>query len=161
MLIGFEKLVDAQIQVIWQTGRGYYDAYKAQLGKFDLRRMRVQDFVKEMDLAYAAADVVISRSGALSVSELCIAGKPTILVPSPNVAEDHQTKNAMALVDKDAALLITDKEAKGKLVDAALKLLFDHQLCAKLTTNIKKLARPNATEDIVDEIDKLIKPTRQ
>jgi UDP-N-acetylglucosamine--N-acetylmuramyl-(pentapeptide) pyrophosphoryl-undecaprenol N-acetylglucosamine transferase len=158
---GFEKLMDAQIQVIWQTGRGYYDAYKAQLVRFDLRRMRVHDFVKEMDLAYAAADAVISRSGALAVSELCIAGKPTILVPSPNVAEDHQTKNAIALVEKDAALLITDKEAKDRLVDEALRLLFDEQLSAKLTNNIKKLARPNATEDIVNEIDRLIKPIRQ
>jgi UDP-N-acetylglucosamine--N-acetylmuramyl-(pentapeptide) pyrophosphoryl-undecaprenol N-acetylglucosamine transferase len=123
-----------------------------------MRRLRVHDFVKEMDLAYAAADVVISRSGALAVSELCIAGKPTILVPSPNVAEDHQTKNAMALVEKDAALLVADKDARENLVDEALKLLFDEQLAAKLGVNIKKLARPNATEDIVNEIEKIIKP---
>ena len=111
ILHGMEKLLEAKIQVIWQTGKGYYESYKAQLTKFDLRKIRVQDFVREMDLAYAAADVVISRSGALSVSEICIAKKPVILVPSPNVAEDHQTKNAKALAEKDAAILVTDKDA--------------------------------------------------
>jgi UDP-N-acetylglucosamine--N-acetylmuramyl-(pentapeptide) pyrophosphoryl-undecaprenol N-acetylglucosamine transferase len=157
VLGNIDKLIDAGVQVIWQTGRGYFEAYKASLSKYDLRKIRVQDFVKEMDLAYAAADVVISRSGALSVSELCIAGKPVILVPSPNVAEDHQTKNAMALVEKDAALLVSDKDAKAKLVDEALKLLFDEQLGSRLSANILKLAKPRATEDIVNEIEKLIK----
>ena len=156
ILSGIDKLMDAQVQVIWQTGKGYYETYRAQLIKFDLRRIRVQDFVREMDLAYAAADVVISRSGALAVSELCIAGKPVILVPSPNVAEDHQTKNAMALVEKDAAIMVADKDARGRLVDDALKLLFDEQLADRLKVNIKKLARPHATEDIVNEIEKLI-----
>jgi UDP-N-acetylglucosamine--N-acetylmuramyl-(pentapeptide) pyrophosphoryl-undecaprenol N-acetylglucosamine transferase len=156
LLGGIEKLIDAQVQVIWQTGKGYYETYRAQLGKFDLRKVRVQDFVREMDLAYAVADVVISRAGALAVSELCIAGKPVILVPSPNVAEDHQTKNAMALVEKDAAILITDKEAKTKLVDEALKLLFDENRAKRLAENILQLARPRATEDIVNEIEKLI-----
>lgn len=157
ILNGIDKLIDAQIQVIWQTGKGYYETYRAQLGKYDLKRVRVQDFLKEMDLAYAAADVVISRSGALAVSELCIAAKPTILVPSPNVAEDHQTKNAMALVEKDAAQMVSDKEAKEKLVDQALKLIFDENLANRLRENIGKLARPHATEDIVNEIEKLIK----
>jgi UDP-N-acetylglucosamine--N-acetylmuramyl-(pentapeptide) pyrophosphoryl-undecaprenol N-acetylglucosamine transferase len=157
ILHNIEKLIDAGVQVVWQTGKGYYESYRASLVKYDLRKIRVQDFVKEMDLAYAAADVVISRSGALAVSELCIAGKPTILVPSPNVAEDHQTKNAMALVDKDAALLVSDKDAKTRLVDEALKLLFDENLASRLGSNILKLARPKATEDIVNEIEKLIK----
>jgi UDP-N-acetylglucosamine--N-acetylmuramyl-(pentapeptide) pyrophosphoryl-undecaprenol N-acetylglucosamine transferase len=157
ILGSIEKLIDAQVQVIWQTGKGYYELYKEQLGKYDLLRVRVQDFVREMDLAYAAADVVVSRSGALSVSELCIAKKPVILVPSPNVAEDHQTKNAMALVSKEAALLVTDKEAKTHLVDEALKLLFDGQRSAKLSENIALFAKPNATNDIVSEIEKLIK----
>jgi UDP-N-acetylglucosamine--N-acetylmuramyl-(pentapeptide) pyrophosphoryl-undecaprenol N-acetylglucosamine transferase len=156
ILGSIEKLVDAKIQIIWQTGKGYYDLYKASLVKYDLRRIRVQDFVKEMDMAYAAADVVISRSGALSVSELCIAQKPCILVPSPNVAEDHQTKNALALVNKDAALMVSDKEAKSKLVDEALHLLFDEQRAAKLIENISTLARPQATEHIVDEIERII-----
>ena len=157
ILHNIEKLIDAGVQVIWQTGKGYYDSYRASLVKYDLKKIRVQDFVKEMDLAYAAADVVISRSGALAVSELCIAGKPAILVPSPNVAEDHQTKNAMALVDKDAALFVADKDAKAKLVDEALKLLFDESLASKLSINILRLAKPRATEDIVNEIEKLIK----
>jgi UDP-N-acetylglucosamine--N-acetylmuramyl-(pentapeptide) pyrophosphoryl-undecaprenol N-acetylglucosamine transferase len=153
---GIEKLIQAQIQVIWQTGKGYYEAYKSRLGQFDLTKVRVQDFVKEMDLAYAASDIIISRSGALSVSEICIAKKPTILVPSPNVAEDHQTKNAKALADKDAALLITDKEANTMLVDTALKLIFDETRSAKLRENIARFGKPNATADIVNEIEKLL-----
>lgn len=151
-----EKIVDSKIQVIWQTGKGYYDLYKGALTNYDLRKIRVQDFVREMDLAYAAADVVVSRSGALAVSELCIAGKPSILVPSPNVAEDHQTKNAMALVEKDAAIMIPDKDAKEKLVDAALHLLFDEHRAITLSGNISKLGRPNATRDIVKEIETII-----
>jgi UDP-N-acetylglucosamine--N-acetylmuramyl-(pentapeptide) pyrophosphoryl-undecaprenol N-acetylglucosamine transferase len=157
LLAGIEKLIDAGVQVIWQTGKGYYDTIKQQLTQHNLLRIRVHDFVREMDLAYAAADVVVSRSGALAVSELCIAGKPCVLVPSPNVAEDHQTKNAMALVSKDAAAMIADKDAREKLVDEALKLLFDEQRARKLSENIIKLARPNATNDIVAEIEKLIK----
>ena len=157
VLGGIEKLIDAQVQVIWQTGKGYYEGYKDQLRSYDLRLIRVQDFLKEMDLAYAAADVVVSRSGALAVSELCIAKKPVILVPSPNVAEDHQTKNAMALVDKDAAVMVKDKDARQVLVDEMLKLLFDESRSQKLRENIATLARPQATEDIVNEIEKLIK----
>jgi UDP-N-acetylglucosamine--N-acetylmuramyl-(pentapeptide) pyrophosphoryl-undecaprenol N-acetylglucosamine transferase len=156
ILHGIEKLLEAKIQVIWQTGKGYYESYKTQLTKFDLRKIRVQDFVREMDLAYAVADVVISRSGALSVSEICIAKKPVILVPSPNVAEDHQTKNAKALSEKDAAILIPDKDAASILVDAALKLIFDGTRTAKLSENIAKLAKPGATSDIVNEIEKLL-----
>jgi UDP-N-acetylglucosamine--N-acetylmuramyl-(pentapeptide) pyrophosphoryl-undecaprenol N-acetylglucosamine transferase len=154
---GIDKLVDADIQIIWQTGKGYYEAYKARLSQFDLRKIRVHDFVREMDLAYAVADVVISRSGAIAVSELCIAQKPSILVPSPNVAEDHQTKNAMALVDKEAAVMVKDKDAEVTLVDTALKLIFDEQRAHKLSQQIAKLAKPEATEDIVNEIEKLLK----
>ncbi len=156
VLAGIEKLIDAQVQVIWQTGKMYYENYTQQLAKYDLKRIRVVDFLKEMDYAYAAADVVISRSGALAVSELCIAGKPSILVPSPNVSEDHQTKNAMALVSKQAAQLVTDKDAKAILVDEALKLLFDENRARALSANIEKLAKPNATREIVNEIEKLI-----
>ena len=156
VLAGLEKLMDAGVQVIWQTGKMYHETVQAQLEKYDRRKLRVFDFLKEMDLAYAAADVVISRSGALAVSELCIAHKPCILVPSPNVAEDHQTKNAMALVEKDAAVMVADREARAKLVDEALKLLFDEHRAKKLSENISTLARPMATEDIVNEIEKLI-----
>lgn len=156
ILAGMKKLNHAQVQVIWQTGRGYYDSYKAQLGEYDTKKIHVQDFVKEMDLAYAVADVVVSRSGALAVSEVCIAKKAVILVPSPNVAEDHQTKNAAALVNKGAALMITDTDARERLVDAALKLLSDEQQSNTLRANIAQLARPDATRDIVNEIERLI-----
>lgn len=156
ILSGIEKFIDAQVQVIWQTGKVYYEEYKSQLSKYDLRKVRVYDFLREMDLAYAAADVVISRSGAIAVSELCIARKPSILVPSPNVAEDHQTKNAMALVSKKAAELVSDKDASTRLVGEALRLLFDESRAEVLRENIGKLAKPNATNEIVDEIEKLI-----
>jgi UDP-N-acetylglucosamine--N-acetylmuramyl-(pentapeptide) pyrophosphoryl-undecaprenol N-acetylglucosamine transferase len=156
IICGIDKLIDAGIQVIWQTGKGYYETVQAQVGKYDKRKIRVLDFLKEIDLAYAAADVVISRSGALAVSELCIAHKPCILVPSPNVAEDHQAKNALALVEKDAAVMVSDKDARAKLVDEALKLLFDEQRAKKLSDHIAALAKPSATEDIVNEIEKLI-----
>ena len=156
VLAGIEKLIDAGVQVIWQTGKVYYEVVQPQIARYDNRRFRVLDFLKEMDLAYAAADVVISRSGALAVSELSIAGKPCILVPSPNVAEDHQTKNALALVEKDAAVMVSDKDARIVLVDEALRLLFDDQRAKKLRENISALARPAATEAIVDEIENLI-----
>lgn len=153
---GMEKLVAAEIQVLWQTGKGYYEAYKSRLANYDLKRIRVQDFVREMDLAYAAADVVISRAGALSVSEICVAKKPVILVPSPNVAEDHQTKNAKALSEKEAALLITDANSDATLIDTALNLIFDSDKSDRLRKNIAAFAKPNATSDIVDEIEKLL-----
>lgn len=156
ILAGIDQLIDAHIQVIWQTGKLYYEGIKAQIEHKDLRRIRVVDFLKQMDLAYAASDVVISRAGALAISELCIAKRPSILVPSPNVAEDHQTKNAMALVNEDAALMVKDVEAKNTLVSEVLKLVYDEPLAEKLSINIGKWAKPQATEDIVDEIEKLI-----
>ena len=156
ILAGIDKLIDAHVQVIWQTGKLYYAGIKSQLENKDLRKIRVVDFLKQIDLAYAAADVVISRAGALAISELCITNRPSILVPSPNVAEDHQTKNAMALVKEQAALMVKDSEASKVLVSQALKLVYDEQLCDKLTTNIAQWAKPKATEDIVDEIEKLI-----
>jgi UDP-N-acetylglucosamine--N-acetylmuramyl-(pentapeptide) pyrophosphoryl-undecaprenol N-acetylglucosamine transferase len=161
MLAGIDTLIDSGVQVIWQTGKGYYADYKAQLTKKDLRKIRVCDFLTEMDLAYAAADVVISRAGALAVSELCVTGKACILVPSPNVAEDHQTKNAKALVDRQAAVLVTDKNATTSLVNEALKLLFDIQRAANLSANITAMAKPFATRDIVNEIEKLIMVSEQ
>jgi UDP-N-acetylglucosamine--N-acetylmuramyl-(pentapeptide) pyrophosphoryl-undecaprenol N-acetylglucosamine transferase len=153
---GIEKLLEAQVQVLWQTGKGYYEAYKLRLAQYDLLKIRVQDFMREMDLAYAAADVIISRSGALSVSEICVSKKPVILVPSPNVAEDHQTKNAKALADKDAAVMVPDKDANAVLIDMALSLIFDAARSAKLRQNIATLAKPEATNDIVNEIEKLL-----
>ena len=114
------------------------------------------DFLKEIDLAYAMADLIVSRAGALSISELTIVGKPVILIPSPNVAEDHQTKNAMALVKEEAAILITDEEAPEKLIDKVMEILGDEKHMVGLGKNIKRLALINATEKIVDEIEKLL-----
>lgn len=156
VLNGMEKLIGAPVQLIWQTGKIYFDSYKEKMHAFDVNRIRMRDFIREMDLAYAASDVIISRSGALAVSEICIARKACILVPSPNVAEDHQTKNAMSLVERDAAVMITDKEAQEKLIDEALKLLFDEGRAARLSEHIAQLAKPDATHDIVKEIEKLI-----
>jgi UDP-N-acetylglucosamine--N-acetylmuramyl-(pentapeptide) pyrophosphoryl-undecaprenol N-acetylglucosamine transferase len=144
------------VQVIWQTGKMYFENVKAQVSHKDLRKIRLYDFLKQMDLAYAASDVVISRAGALAISELCLAKRPSILVPSPNVAEDHQTRNALSLVTEQAALMIKDVDAGAQLIDTALKLLFDEAQCQKLAGNIAKLGKPNATEQIVNEIEKLI-----
>ncbi len=156
ILAGIDSLIESRVQVIWQTGKMYFENVMSQVKGKDLQRIRVYDFLNQMDLAYAAADVVISRAGALAISELCLVGKPCILVPSPNVAEDHQTKNAMSLVKEGAAVMIRDAEAKEKLVEEALRLMFDQHHCETLSTNIKKLAKPNATDEIVDEIEKMI-----
>lgn len=156
VLAHIDKLIDAKVQVIWQTGKMYYESVRAQVNNKDLRKIRIHDFLKQMDLAYAASDVVISRAGALAISELCLAKRPAILVPSPNVAEDHQTKNALALVNEQAALMIKDADAGAQLIDTALKLLYDESQCQKLAANIARLGRPNATEQIVNEIEKLI-----
>jgi UDP-N-acetylglucosamine--N-acetylmuramyl-(pentapeptide) pyrophosphoryl-undecaprenol N-acetylglucosamine transferase len=156
IVAGIDKIIESQMQVIWQTGKIYFEEMRERVKEKDVRRIGIYGFIQDMDLAYAAADVVISRSGALAISELCLVQKPCILVPSPNVAEDHQTKNAMALVKESAAILIKDSEAKENLVNESLKLIFDLQRCKALSENIGKLAKPNATEDIVNEIEKLI-----
>jgi len=157
VLEGIDKLIDAQVQVIWQTGKAYFESVKAQVQDKDLRRIRIYDFLRQMDMAYAVSDVVISRAGALAISELCLTKRPCILVPSPNVAEDHQTKNALTLVQAEAARMIKDAEAKTKLIDESLKLIYDEQQCEALRQNIAKLGKPKATEEIVNEIEKLIK----
>ncbi|MBL7870696.1 MAG: undecaprenyldiphospho-muramoylpentapeptide beta-N-acetylglucosaminyltransferase [Cyclobacteriaceae bacterium] len=156
VLEGIDKLIDSNVQVIWQTGKFYYESIKAQVRNKDLRRIRIHDFLKQMDLAYATSDVVISRAGALSISEICLAKRPCILVPSPNVAEDHQTKNATMLVKEGAARMIKDRDAKNSLISESLKLIYDQQACNALRDNITRLGKPRATEDIVDEIEKLI-----
>lgn len=156
VLGGIDRLINAKVQVIWQTGKFYIDDIRSRVSGKDLKMIRISDFVKEMDLAYAAADVVISRAGALSISELCLAKKPAILVPSPNVSEDHQTQNAMALVKQDAAIMIKDSEARGKLVTEALNLLNDTDRCTTLSKNIAAMGKPDAALNIVKEIEKLI-----
>ena len=149
------RLHDADIQLLWQTGKLYFP--EAQQQADQAAGHHALEFIQRMDLAYAAADVVISRAGALSVSELCLTGKASILVPSPNVAEDHQTKNALALVSKGAAVLITDEHAPERLYDEALRLLADPERQQQLSTRVRELARPDATMTIVDELLKLVK----
>ena len=144
------------IQFIWQTGKYYSKEIQERLAALKQpENLRVTDFISDMNVAYAAADLVVSRAGAGSISEFCLLGKPVILVPSPNVAEDHQTKNAMALVQKDAALFTTDAEAQQTLLPLAINTVLDKQLLSKLSTNILQLARPNASSDIADEVIRL------
>ena len=142
------------VQVIWQCGKLYFEEYQRYN---DNENVQVKAFIDRMDLAYAAADIIISRAGASSVSELCIVGKPVIFIPSPNVAEDHQTKNAQSITEKNAALLLKEGELDTKFAEAFNNLLNDENLQATLSENIRKLATVNATKDIVDEIVKLIK----
>lgn len=153
------------IEIIWQCGKFYKpsvdafmkEAEAAGLGGAVLKQIQHSDFIKRMDLAYAAADVVISRSGASSVSELCAAHKATIFVPSPNVAEDHQTHNAMALVNKDAAVLVKDAEAVEKLLPAACALTENPERIAQLEKNIAVLAKTDAAMTIAEEVYRVIK----
>jgi UDP-N-acetylglucosamine--N-acetylmuramyl-(pentapeptide) pyrophosphoryl-undecaprenol N-acetylglucosamine transferase len=154
---GLTRFKEADCQLIWQTGKTFFPEAKKLEQKFSDQSIRAFDFIKKMDLAYAAADIVISRAGALSISELCLAAKPAILVPSPNVAEDHQTKNAMALVQQQAAILVTDADAQHQLVTTALNLLESEQEQKKLAANVLKMARPHAAADIVHELLKIIK----
>ena len=120
--------------------------------------VQVHSFLNRMDLAYAAADIIISRAGALSVSELCLVGKPVVFIPSPNVAEDHQTKNAMAISEKNAAILIRETELDISFEEKFSVLINSEEKQKALSENIKKLAKPNATKDIVEEIEKMIAP---
>ncbi|KOS07509.1 UDP-diphospho-muramoylpentapeptide beta-N-acetylglucosaminyltransferase [Flavobacterium akiainvivens] len=142
------------VQVIWQCGKFYFEEYRHYGDKDDVQ---VLSFIDRMDLVYAAADVVISRSGASSVSELCIVGKPVLFIPSPNVAEDHQTKNAQAIVDKEGALLLKEAQLDTQFQPLFEDLLSNDDKRQKLGENIKKLAKINATQDIVEEIVKLLK----
>ena len=141
----FEQL---EVQVLWQCGKLYYEEYK----KYNSEQVRVLAFIDRMELAYAAADVIISRAGASSVSELCVVGKPVIFIPSPNVAEDHQTKNARAIADKQAAILLRESELNEQFANTFSKLIADEAQQEALSTHIKALAQPNATKDIVNLI---------
>ncbi|MDR3261774.1 MAG: undecaprenyldiphospho-muramoylpentapeptide beta-N-acetylglucosaminyltransferase [Tannerella sp.] len=161
LLHGLDQLTDADIQIIWQTGRFYYDAIKQQLeGKETKRLLWCSDFISRMDYAYAAADLVVSRAGAGSVSELCLLKKPVILIPSPNVAEDHQTKNAQAVVNKEAAVLIADKDAGTQLVDTIMRLIHDTERLRLFGERIGRLAQPHSAEVIADEMEKQIKKNK-
>ncbi len=151
-----ELIQKEDIQVIWQCGKFYLENIENNFQDSWKTSVQVHAFIQRMDLAYAVADVIISRAGALSVSELCLIGKPCILVPSPNVAEDHQTKNAMALVKQDAAVLVKDIEAKNTLIPTVIELLKDTDKCHELSKSILLLAKPNASIDIVDACESII-----
>ena len=153
-----EKELDFLLALGIQIFFFFFNFYMAEYKRFsDKEDVQVVSFIDRMDLIYAAADFVISRAGASSVSELCLVGKPTIFIPSPNVAEDHQTKNGKAIVDKKGALLIKENELDEKFESVFNTLIYDENLQTNLSLNMKKLAKPNATKDIVEEIIKLIK----
>jgi undecaprenyldiphospho-muramoylpentapeptide beta-N-acetylglucosaminyltransferase len=159
-----DKLLQTDCQIVWQTGKNYFAAIKAKISEQGIKfttdsanpvyakRMFVSDFISQMDYAYNVADLVISRAGASSVSELCLLGKPAILVPSPNVAENHQYHNAMALVAKNAALLVEDAEAVDNLLPQALQIVADDSRLRELSVNIRQLALPNSAQAIAEVI---------
>ncbi len=149
-------LKEQNIQILWQTGKYYYDEIQKKLNSKVPKNIHILDFISRMDLAYNVADVMISRAGAISISEICLTGRAAILLPSPNVAEDHQTKNALALVEKKAAIMIPDKDAKNELTDKVMELFARNELREELSGNAKKLAIPNSTSLIVDEVNNLI-----
>ena len=156
ILQGLDELLKQGVQVLWQTGKFYFDALNESTKHLQGDQLKILPFIKEMPLAYGAADVVVSRAGALSISELCLAAKPSILVPSPNVAEDHQTKNALNLVKENAAVLVRDVQANDSLVREALALVNDEDRKQELSRQIARLGKPNAAENIANEIISLI-----
>jgi len=143
------------IQILWQVGKIYIDNYQdADIARMD--NVTVLPFIDRMDLAYGAADVVVCRAGALTISELCITGRPCVLVPSPNVAEDHQNKNANALAEEGAAIVVADYNADDNMITTAVELIHDKETQESLSKNLKRLAKPESSEMIVDEILKLV-----
>ncbi len=152
-----EKSATADYQVLWQNGKYYKDSVNAFMEKHKPANVVNLDFIKRMDLAYAVADILISRAGAGTISELCVAGKATIFVPSPNVAEDHQRHNAMALVEKDAAMMVLDSEAEEKLMDTAEALLNDSEKIAAMERNILLLGKKDAADRIAQMVLEMIK----
>ncbi|MEH6308898.1 undecaprenyldiphospho-muramoylpentapeptide beta-N-acetylglucosaminyltransferase [Olivibacter sp. CPCC 100613] len=157
MLEGLKKIHEANLQVIWQCGSYYYEKLQNLLKEDGLEDVCLKPFLHRMDLAYAAADVIIARAGAGTIAELCAVGKPAILVPSPNVAEDHQTKNALALIKKNAAIMVEDGKARETLIDETITLVKDRDERRVLSANIKQLAKTDADEVIANEVLKLIK----
>lgn len=156
IMMHLDKLLASNIQLIWQTGKGYYRQIREVTKAKSATDLKIMDFISRMDHAYAAADVIVSRAGAGTISELCLVAKPVVLVPSPNVAEDHQTHNARALKEINGGELVTDGEAGEKLVDTILSLIRDEARCRQFSGNIRKLAMPEASEDIAREIIRMI-----
>lgn len=156
MMHSLDKIRQSNVQFIWQTGKIYIEEAKAAVKEAgEMPMLHTTDFISDMAAAYSAADLVISRAGAGSISEFCLLGKPVILVPSPNVAEDHQTKNALALVSKEAALYIKDNEAEEKLIDKAIKTVNEPETLKKLSANITKMAFKDSANRIADEVCQL------
>ena len=151
------KSVASDVQFVWQTGSYYSADIAEELKGETIPNLKVTDFITDMAVAYKAADLVISRAGASSISEFCLIGKPAILVPSPNVAEDHQTKNALALSDRDAAIHVKDADAPAMLLDLAVKTVNDDEKLKMLRENVLKLALPDSAEIIAKEVIKLAK----
>ena len=147
----------SDVQFIWQTGKFYSEEIANRLQGEDIPNLKVTDFITDMGTAYKAADLVISRAGASSISEFCLIGKPVILVPSPNVAEDHQTKNALALANRDAAIYVKDVEAPATLLELAVKTVNDEKKLKSLSENVLKLALPDSAEIIAKEVINLAK----
>ena len=150
-----DLVAGSDVQFLWQTGKYYYADIQQQLKGRDLPNLKVTDFITDMGAAYRAADLVISRAGASSISEFCLIGKPVILVPSPNVAEDHQTKNALALANRDAAIYVKDADAPATLLRLAIDTVNDEQKLRSLSENVLKLALPDSAEIIAKEVLKL------
>ena len=154
---GLKQIGDTYgVQVIWQTGKNYDQACSEALKASGVKNVVQMPFISNMDMAYRAADLVVSRAGASSISELQLLGKAAILVPSPNVAEDHQTKNAMALVNRDAAIMVADADAVSTMVETMLATVIDDEKTASLGRNVLKMALRDAAEHIVDEVEKII-----
>lgn len=151
-----KELQEKNIQLIWQCGSYQFEEMKTLTAKLDMTGIVLTEFINEMQMAYAAADVIVSRAGAIAISELCIIGKPVILVPSPNVAEDHQTKNAMALVEEEAAMIVKDVDSREQLIPTLLGLMDDEKKQNTLSKNIKENAIDNAAERIVNVIKEII-----
>jgi UDP-N-acetylglucosamine--N-acetylmuramyl-(pentapeptide) pyrophosphoryl-undecaprenol N-acetylglucosamine transferase len=154
MLANVEKLQNEELQIIWQTGKNFDTSVFKPIST-----TKVMTFIDKMDLAYSIADVIVSRAGAISISELCVVGKPCILVPSPNVAEDHQTKNAMALVSKNAAVMLTDNEIKNKLYSVLMDMIGNEEVQNELSSNLKQLAISDADSRIADTAISLVVKT--
>ncbi|MEN8116656.1 MAG: UDP-N-acetylglucosamine--N-acetylmuramyl-(pentapeptide) pyrophosphoryl-undecaprenol N-acetylglucosamine transferase, partial [Bacteroidota bacterium] len=156
VLKNINAIAESGVKIIWQTGAIYYNNIVEQLKDSKPENLQIHKFITRMDLAYEVAGLVISRAGAGTISELCLVAKASVLVPSPNVSEDHQTKNAMSLVEKDAALMVRDNEIDEKLFPLAFKTVKDEERCDSLSEKIKDLAMPDATKIIVDEVEKLL-----
>ena len=162
VLLHLDLIRKSDVQIFWQTGKYYHESIMEQLKEQPaVANLKVTDFISDMGAAYRAADLVVSRAGAGSISEFCLLGKPVILVPSPNVAENHQYHNAMALVNKDAAIYISDAEAPGKLLAEAIRIVNDSDLLASLSTNIKTLAKYHSAEEIADRVIELARKYSQ